>query len=215
MRLKAGDEVQAFDGSREHLVKLTNLGRDAVCGLICDSVPVHEEQLKITLAFACLRPGPMQEILRHGTELGVSVFVPLLTARANRRPLEKKERWDDTVAGASGQCGRGTVPTVRNPTTLEQFLENEECPQTRLLLSRAAGAMPIWAALESRTHEDVIILVGPEGGLEPSEESRAINSGFLPVTLGPSALRAETAAIVATGAVVLSRDVTGLCARDA
>lgn len=213
MRLKAGDEVQAFDGTSEHLVKLTNLGRDAVCGLICNSVAVREERLKITLAFACLRPGPMQEILRHGTELGVSVFVPLLTARANRRPREKKERWEATVAGASAQCGRGTVPMVQHPATLEEFLENEKRPQTRLLLSRAVGAIPIWLALESRTHEDVVILVGPEGGLEPSEESKAIDSGFVPVTLGPRALRAETAAMVATGTVVLSHDVTVFCAR--
>ena len=207
LRLNAGDEVQAFDGTSGHLVKLTSVSQDSVSGLICDSIVGKAEHLKITLAFACVRPGPMQEILRHCTELGVSLFIPLLTERANRRPQEKKERWEAVVASASAQCGRITVPRVFAPTPLSELLKDMEHEQTLLMLSRTTGAVPMWSVLPDRLHKNVLILVGPEGGLEAYEESKAIDCGFQPVSLGPSALRAETAAILATGAIVLSRDV--------
>lgn len=215
LRLKAGDEVQAFDGAGEHLVELTSLGRDSVRGLIRGPMIVHEEQGTITLAFACVRPGPMQEILRHCTELGVSTFVPLLTARSNRRPQEKKERWESIVTGASAQCGRVTVPRVLAPAPLEDFLRELEREQGMLLLSRADGTRPIWAALEDCAYKNVVLLVGPEGGLDESEEAMATAAGFLPISLGPATLRAETAAILASGAVVINREFAKFCPQSA
>ncbi|MBI5249328.1 MAG: 16S rRNA (uracil(1498)-N(3))-methyltransferase [Desulfomonile tiedjei] len=206
LRLKAGNEVTAFDGTSQHQVKLTSFGRDSVCGLILNSDTAQGEHVNIILAFACLRPGPMQEILRHCTELGVSVFVPLLTVRANRRPHEKKERWESTVAGASAQCGRVTVPRVLAPTSLSEFLRDLEPDQVLLLLSRAGRAVPMWEALKGGLHDGIVILVGPEGGLEDAEEAQAVDSGFLHVSLGPRVLRAETAAIVAAGVIALSSD---------
>lgn len=205
LRMKAGDEVKVFDGTREYAARLTTLHRNSVSGIICDTQCIDCGQPDITLAFGCIRPGPMQEILRHCTELGVSRFIPLLTAHCSRKPSEKKERWESTVSGASAQSGRSTVPAVMEPVLLKIFLDSLQGNDTRLLLSTGTSAAPFWSVMDEPL-EKITLLTGPEGGFQPMEENLAAQKGFRAVSLGGGILRAETAAIVAVGAVVLRRD---------
>ncbi len=205
LRMKTGDEVKVFDGTREYAIRLTTLHRNSVSGIICDTQCVECDQPDITLAFGCIRPGPMQEILRHCTELGVSRFVPLLTAHCSRKPSEKKERWESTVSGASAQSGRSTVPAVTEPVLLKIFLDSLQGNDTRLLLSTSTNAAPFWSIVDAPL-ERITLLTGPEGGFQPAEEDLAAQKGFRAVSLGSGILRAETAAIVAVGAVVLRRE---------
>ena len=169
-------------------------------------MPTPSEEIEIILGFSTIRPGPIQEILRHGTELGVSRFVPVISRRANRRPAEKKERWKSVVASASAQSRRSKLPEVEIPLTFDQFIERENKGEARLLLSTEPGATPILVALEDCSLQRVVILAGPEGGMEESEVKAAINAGFLPVSLVRGILRSETAAIVAAATVILWHD---------
>ena len=80
LRLRPGDNVEICDGTRDYLIRLTSCNRGAVQGTVIESgSPVKPEGIEITLGFSTVRPGPVQEILRHGTELGVSRFVPILS----------------------------------------------------------------------------------------------------------------------------------------
>ena len=207
LRLKPGDKVEICDGTRDYLVRLTSCNRGAVQGTVIESgSPAKPEGIEITLGFSTIRPGPVQEILKHGTELGVSRFVPILSLRANRRPSEKKQRWEAVVASASAQSRRGFLPEIEIPMTFDQFIEREGQDEVRLLLSTAPEAVPILAALEERPPQKVVILAGPEGGLDASEIKKAIDAGFESVSLGRNILRSETAALVAAGMVVLWHD---------
>ncbi len=207
LRLRPGDNVEICDGTRDYLIRLTSCNRGAVQGTVIESgSPVKPEGIEITLGFSTVRPGPVQEILRHGTELGVSRFVPILSRRANRRPPEKKQRWEAIVASALAQSRRRVLPEIEIPMTFDQFIEWAGQEEVRLLLATGPEAVPILATLEERAPQKVVILAGPEGGLDASEIKKAIDVGFEPVSLSRSILRAETAAVVATGMVVLWHD---------
>jgi 16S rRNA (uracil1498-N3)-methyltransferase len=205
LRLRVGDHVTVFDGSREHVVRLDTCSRDEVSGEIVERTgTVEPRATRITLAFCCVRPGPTSEILRHGTEAGVSLFVPLLGRRSCRRPAGAKERWEAVTASAAAQCGRVDVPKVAAPMNLDDFVQTEASSGMKIILSAGARSQPLLDILQcSSPPGSVLLMVGPEGGFDPDEESRAAGAGFVPASLGPLVLRTETAAVLASGIVFL------------
>ena len=111
------------------------------------------------------------------------------------------------MASALAQSRRRVLPEIEIPMTFDQFIEREGRDEVRLLLSTGPEAVPILAAtLEERAPQKVVILAGPEGGLDASEIKKAIDVGFESVSLGRGILRSETAAVVAAGMVVLWHD---------
>jgi 16S rRNA (uracil1498-N3)-methyltransferase len=202
LRLRRGDLVKAFDGGSEYLVELIEVNRAEVKGRLLEEKPAGgEDEMDIVLGFACVRPGPVEEILRHCTELGVRRFVPIISARANRRPENPKQRWRTVIASATGQSGRTVLPDVESPVSLADFLQEFAEASTGILLSTSPGDRPLLVILEREQPARVVLLVGPEGGLEDSEEVQAVEKGFLRASLGPAVLRTETAAVAATGLV--------------
>jgi 16S rRNA (uracil1498-N3)-methyltransferase len=200
LRLLPGDRAQVLDGDRVHAVRLTRSDREQVCAeVISTRVRPEHEGLEITLAFGCVRPGPFQEILRHGTELGVCAFVPVIARRTVRRPADKKERWEHVIASAASQSGRTDLPSIEPPTDLDALIVAAADHQARLLFSPNAAAKPLIEYLEEERPGSLLLLVGPEGGFEESEEKRVVDRGFERVGLGPGILRTETAAVAAVG----------------
>lgn len=199
LRLRRDDLVRVFDGRCEYLVRLGEHREGKITGRITQKSTPQHHQPNITLAFCCVRPGPLEEILRHGTELGVSRFVPLVSVRCVRRPQERKARWESIVKGASAQAGRVGVPEVEPPLPLAQFVNRPFEEDLAIFLSLAGEAISMPLVLEQERPHRVTILVGPEGGWDPDEEALTLGRGFQPASLGPTVLRTETAALVAVG----------------
>ncbi|MFC1835370.1 RsmE family RNA methyltransferase [Thermodesulfobacteriota bacterium] len=204
LRLGTGDLIEAFDGTNDFVVKLNCGKRGTVQGQILE---IHEPQSlrepHIRLAFGCVRPGPVKEILRHGTELGVAEFVPIITQRAARRPKDKKARWNDIVAAAAAQSGRTRIPEVEEPTNLSRFLARRDAIGTRLALTLHPNARLLPAVLSDEATGEVTIAAGPEGGFDASEEAALEEAGFIAASLGQGVLRTETSALLAVGFVCL------------
>ena len=152
----------------------------------------------------------MDWLVEKATELGVAAIFPLISERSvvrlsGDRADKKIAHWQAVAIAACEQCGANRVPMVHPVQSLAHFLRNDlaqhdagtDCEPARLLLSLQAGTSPLrdWAGGAGRG--PVIFLSGPEGGLTPVEESLAIEAGFLPKSLGPRTLRAETAALKA------------------
>lgn len=202
LRLRRGDHVGVFDGKHEFLVELSEVSRANVVGcVIRNRSGMRVEGIEIIVGFACIRPGPVEKILRHGTELGVHRFVPILTTRASRRPEHSKPRWHTIIASAIGQSGRSCLPEVEAPITLEDFLTRRHGDSSGILLSTSPSALPLLVVLDRERPQQVVLLIGPEGGLDESEELQAVREGFHRASLGPATLRTETAAVVAAGVV--------------
>ncbi len=202
LRLKPGDEVEVFDGKQEYLVRLSRSDREGVCGEVMATRPPRHQEPLIVLAFGCVRPGPFQEILRHGTELGVSRFVPILSRRTSRRPEEGKSRWRSVVASAAAQSGRTGLPVVESPVSFTSFVTSVQESSAKFILSPASTVPDLFSDLCSEGRSPLVLLVGPEGGFEPSEEAQAVSAGFRPVRLGRGVLRTETAAMGAVAVAV-------------
>ncbi len=147
---------------------------------------------RLHLAFAPPRLARADWLFEHGTEVGVAVFHPLWT-RHSRPQGERQDRWQKVVAAAAGQCDRAHLPEIRPLREFDAFLADPTLPRARFLGSGdAAPFAPADAAAD-----EVLVLVGPEGGLAPDELAAATASGFAPRRFGPHILRTETAALVA------------------
>lgn len=121
-----------------------------------------------------------ERVLRMGTELGVSVFRPFVARRSVAKG-EHLQRWERLVESAAQQCGRADVPAVRGLEAVGSM----DLPALRLAMVPGASRL-------DRPQEDVALLVGPEGGLHPDELANWQQAG-----LGPTTLRADTAAVAA------------------
>ena len=150
----------------------------------------------------------MEWLVEKATELGVASITPIEAERSvmrlkGDRATKRQERWQAIAASACEQCGRNRVPLIQAPVDLAQWLGQALLAHApRYVLSLADGSVPLKTALVANTRE-AVFLSGPEGGLSPAEEQLACAHGFMPVTLGPRVLRAETAPLAALAALAL------------
>ena len=208
LRLKPGDRVSVFDGEgRVAEAELADVHRKH-CSLRLGRTHVTPDpRCALTLAQAVPKGKNMDLILQKAVELGASEIVPLLTSRTVVRIDDagdgerKRERWQQIALEACKQCGRNTVPRVAPPSTAEQFLARTPAAGLLLLASLQPDARTIKEVLAEYTAESngspssVTILVGPEGDFTPAELTLLKQAGARSVTLGPTILRAETAAL--------------------
>jgi 16S rRNA (uracil1498-N3)-methyltransferase len=204
LRLARGDAITLFNGSGgEHAAELTRVSRDTAHARIGKNKPMERESpLAITLA-QCVSSGDRMDLtLQKATELGVRRIVPLASERSIvRLSRERADRrishWRGVVTAACEQSGRNRVPEVATITELDAFLAAPAGDELRLILAPDA-TRDLKAFPPARA---VSLLVGSEGGLSPSERSRAEAKGYAPVRFGPRVLRTETAPLAAIAAM--------------
>ncbi|HVR69746.1 MAG TPA: 16S rRNA (uracil(1498)-N(3))-methyltransferase [Vicinamibacteria bacterium] len=208
LRLRSGHPVRIFDGAGQEFEAILDVvRRGEVSARLSGLVPARPESpLELILALSPLKGDRMELVIQKATELGVTAFRPVVTARtdAAARPALKgsrQDRWDKVASGAAEQCGRAVVPEVAPACTLAQLLVETPGGPLRLLLDETPG-QPSLSTL-TRPPGAVLALVGPAGGWEPHELERLQSAGFRRVSLGPRVLRAETAAIALVAALQL------------
>ena len=192
----------------------------------------RELAVHVTLAVGMPANERMDTLVEKATELGVAVIQPLLCARAvlrlgGERALRKVAHWQAVAAAASEQSGRTSVPRVEPVRALDEWISglqggasplgpscaaaspaisNPATPQ-RVLLSPDARApfVPIsaLAAAGEGLARPLVCLSGPEGGLTDVEQACAQRWGFVPMSLGPRILRADTAPLALLAHVAL------------
>jgi 16S rRNA (uracil1498-N3)-methyltransferase len=232
LRLRPGERVVLLDNSGwQYVVALSSVERGRVAGTIeRKELAGGEPRTKITLYVGLMRPERFEWVLQKGTELGVSAFVPLICARstiadAGELSENKIERWRRIVREAAEQSRRGKLPRLAPalffPAACDQgaqrgsallLWEGEGVPSLRHVLQRQGGkdtrrgdepmSPPHLASPSPHLPFSVALFSGPEGGFTQGEFDTALRYGMIAVTLGPRTLRAETAPIVATSAIL-------------
>ena len=208
LRLQAGDEVVLLDNSGwQYVVAIEQLGRDHVNGAVIRRTPASgEPQTHVTLYLGLMRPERFEWALQKCTELGVASFVPLVCDRSADADMSerKRERWGRIVREAAEQSRRGKLPPLTAAKSFDEACIAAAQCDLALLLWEGDGVSSLRHSL--RTHatplNTVAVLSGPEGGLSDDEFKIASEHGIIPVTLGPRTLRAETAPIAATAAIL-------------
>ncbi|HEX5479378.1 MAG TPA: 16S rRNA (uracil(1498)-N(3))-methyltransferase [Dehalococcoidia bacterium] len=212
LRLRAGDEIALFDGSgTDARVRIDAVMAHVVTATVVERAPgPMEPRVGVSLYQSITKGERFEWLLEKGTEIGVSRFVPLITARSVVRTAgegNRMERWRRIVVEATEQCERSRVPEIEQPMSLDDALR--AATGVLLLPYEAAGetARTVQAALDASIDElfacdEVSVFIGPEGGYEPAEVERAKEHGALVVTMGQRVMRSETAGMVAATLVM-------------
>jgi len=198
LRLAPGERLRLADElGRAWEAELEEDSADAAVFTLLAELPAEDPLPPLALAVALARGGAFEDCLDLGTQLGATLFQPLVTERTQVR-LEAKdlpgklERWGRIVREASQQCNRARPPQVLAPRPL---LGLEPEPKgSKVLLAWEKGGQPLEQALEGLAPgQGLWLLVGPEGGFSPAEADQACQAGALPVSLGPRILRTPVA----------------------
>lgn len=209
LRLQPGSRITLFNGQGgEFEAVVERMARSEVEVLVQAHRAVEREaRRQVQLAVAMPANERMDWLVEKATELGAAGIQPLVTERSvlnlkGERAARKQSHWQGIAIAACEQCGRNRVPMVHEALGLAQWLatlvaepSSGRAAGQRWMLSLDPGAKPLSAATDGSAC--LTFLSGPEGGLSPAEEAAARAAGFLPVTLGPRVLRAETAPLAA------------------
>jgi 16S rRNA (uracil1498-N3)-methyltransferase len=206
LRLQPGATITLFDGrGGEYTACILQMGRHTVAARI-DSHQALERESAVYSHVVIGMPANerMDWLVEKATELGVARITPLMTAhgvlRLNaERALKRQLHWQGIAQAACAQSGRNTLPQIDVPQSWAEWFNTfpHDETQAHWMLSLSATSTPLNAGPEVRR---VLLLSGPEGGLNHDEEAQALERGFVAVNLGGRVLRAETAPLV-----VLSR----------
>jgi len=187
----------------ERVVLLSGDGSEAVCRLDGGDCVIEERRAsvgeprhRLTVVQALLKGDALDEVVRHGTEVGVAAFRLVVTERSIARELSPRrlERLSSIAREAAEQSERGRIPEVHAPVLLGDAF--------------AAGSVLLLERHDverlSQLEPPSSVVIGPEGGFTPTEVAAATASGLRLAGLGPRILRSETVA-VAAAAAILSR----------
>lgn len=211
LRRGSGDPLLLFNGrDGEYRGRIAEAQKRRLVLEALDRTRAQEAEPDLWLCFAPLKKDAVDFLVEKGTELGVTRFQPVLTAHTASNRINQT-RLAAVATEAAEQCGRLSVPEVREPISLESLRTGWSKDRRLLVCAEAGDAAPIAQVLTgalSGLTSDVsspnrfAILIGPEGGFQEDELDRLRKLHFVtPVGLGPRILRAETAALAALSVV--------------
>jgi 16S rRNA (uracil1498-N3)-methyltransferase len=209
-RVRAGEEVTVGDGRGTWLTGRCEAvsARDVVVRVTArDEVPAPRPRIVLAQALA---KGDRDELaVQAATELGVDEIVPWQAARSVSRwdaaKAEKgRARWASIVREAAKQAHRAWIPDVA-PLETTAALVGRTAASRVIVLEPTAGSR--LSDLAAEADRDIVLVVGPEGGVAPEELDLLQRAGALPARLGETVLRTSTAgpAALAVVSVALGR----------
>ena len=215
-RLRVGEEIELFNGQgKRYSARIIQVGSNQavvkITGIHQDASPL----ISIILGQALPKARKMDFIVQKATELGVTTIIPFYCDRAVPRYDEKKvdarvNRWRKIAREAAKQCGRITVPDIKEIISFRELLSLSPDSGLKLIPWEEERRRGLKGLLRrKRPSKDIFMVVGPEGGFAAEEISQARESGFVPVSLGKRVLRTETVALVLLSIIQFERGDLG------
>ena len=206
LRHREGDEINVIDGEGTlYVCRLNDASpKAAVAAVISEKPGFGSHPYRLTLAVCPTKNNERYEwFAEKATELGVDVIVPVIGDHSERKVF-KTERLKKILLSAAKQSLKAAVPQVSDPVPVREFIEKSSADSLKLIAYCFEGEqrrISINSALDESGCTDICVLIGPEGDFSEAEVNAAFAKGFLPVHLGTSRLRTETAGITAAEAV--------------
>ena len=196
LRMGVGDRILIRDNAMGYGGIISSVVHDSITVDIEGETPLVDRSTRtVRLAIGIVALKDMDTIVRFVTELGVSEIIPVMASRSNIPSISKKryDRWQLIIMEAVKQSERRTVPTLHNALGMADFvrLASARWP------SRFFGHKGCEFSLADITHDDVGIIIGPEGGFTANEIKVLSDNAFRAVNMGRTTLRSITAAITA------------------
>jgi len=213
LRAERGQVFEISDNQNVYLAEIQGFGKDQVHFRVLEKLAPVAVPVRVRLLVSLIKFDRFEWVLEKSVELGVEAIIPVSSERSGKgldlAAWKRLERWRRIVLESSQQARRAHLPEVSLPLEFERAI-NLEGKYRYFLDEQSATAQPILAYLPDaclRTSSDIVcILLGPEGGWTEQERARAAAAGWMPVSLGPQVLRAETAAIAALAIVTSAWD---------
>ncbi|TBN06841.1 16S rRNA (uracil(1498)-N(3))-methyltransferase [Hyunsoonleella flava] len=200
LRKSVGDVLKITNGKGWLFTGEITLATQNKC-LVSIISKTFQKQKDYTLHLA-VAPTKMNDryewFLEKATEIGIDTVTPIICDHSERKMI-KPERFKRILQSAMKQSLSCYMPKLNNAITFKSFMENEFKGDLFIAHCEETDRKSLKKQLNPKT--DVTILIGPEGDFSTKEIELALNHNFIPVTLGGTRLRTETAAIVACHSV--------------
>jgi 16S rRNA (uracil1498-N3)-methyltransferase len=210
-RLRVGEELVLSDGSGAQVrCVVDSVLKDSLGLSVVERWVVPEATPRVLLAQALVKGDRGELAVELATEAGVDGVVPWRAARCvtkwedGPRGAKALARWQSTAREAAKQARRARVPSVSEPVGTPGLARLVASSALTLVLHESATA-PL-NSVKLPVDGDVLLVVGPEGGITDQELTSLRDAGAYVVRLGPTVLRASTAAAVALGALGVLTD---------
>ena len=207
LRHRAGDRINIIDGH----------GTMYECTLVADSPKGAEARIEqahqnwgghpddLTRAVCRTKNIDRYEwFAEKATEFGVDRIVPVIGEHSERKIL-KQERMNRILLSATKQSLKASIPELSDTTSVREFIESTAGTEALKLIAYCfedgQERTSIREVLEKNDAKEVIVLIGPEGDFSREEADAAVAAGYVPVHIGESRLRTETAALASVSMV--------------
>lgn len=208
LRLRPGEEVRLLDGENLWAARLENVDAQETTAAVTARCPSPEAPARAVIFQGLPKADKLELIAQKGTELGMWELWPVemerSVAKADRaeKAEKKRERLQRIAMEAAKQSGRAHVPEVRSTLSFAKALDQLNAFDLVLVAWEDEHALAMSGAVRQHVQahgipERVLIVIGPEGGISPSEWQKLYEAGAVSVTLGPRILRTETAGLCA------------------
>jgi 16S rRNA (uracil1498-N3)-methyltransferase len=221
MRMESGDQFICCNQNGDSAVceieeiTTTHIGANVVEWI----KELKELPVNVTIAQGLPKGDKLELVVQKGTELGAASFQAFSAARSivkwdSAKGKKKTERLQKIAKEAAEQSHRTIIPTVKEPLSFNRLLESSRDFDLKIVAyeeaAKAGESSNLASALSKVKHgESIFVVFGPEGGLTEAEVEELASNGFIPCSLGPRILRAETAPLYFLSAVSYHTELLG------
>jgi 16S rRNA (uracil1498-N3)-methyltransferase len=208
LRHRAGDGIHVIDGQGTmYRCRLTDDNPKGAEAEVLEAFPGWGgHPYRLTVACCPTKNNDRFEwFVEKATEVGVDSIVPVIGDRSERK-VYKTDRALRIALSATKQSLKSRIPEIAEPVSVKDFIRRSG-NSLKLIAYCFEGdtrRISIQEALRGFDGTDITVLIGPEGDFSPEEARLAVEQGYIPVHLGSSRLRTETAAVLAATAVYLA-----------
>jgi 16S rRNA (uracil1498-N3)-methyltransferase len=192
--------VELFNDKKVNkLYKIEQIEKDNIRLSLVEELNTKIPKREVYLCFSLLKKDKNEWVLQKATELGVSHFVPIISDRTEKTGFNL-ERAQKIVTEATEQCGRSDLPSIREPISVENLL-NEFSGKVEILVAQQGSPLQDPRSIIQDHKTPVGVLIGPEGGWTDKEKQLFKDKDLKHLALSEFTLRAETACITAAALV--------------
>lgn len=214
LRMEPGTQIELFDEKQtSYLTEIVSNENKAIVTKILKTYKNDTEPTtKVYLAQAIPKGKKMGLIIQKTTEIGIHAIIPVFTERCNvklemSRRKHKITHWQKIAEESAQQCGRTYIPKIHEPQEFNDFLSFSKNFNIKLLFWEGEKSRTLKEFLADQSKfEDVLLFIGPEGGLTREEVDSCIKENFISISIGKRVLRTETAAIFVSSIMIYESD---------
>ena len=197
MRVKVNEVFSLFNNGGEWEAKILNISKSIVEFNITKQLRQKENVKELWLAFSPIKSNYFNFMIQKATELGVTKFIPIIFDRTIVRKINK-ERLEKVIIEAAEQSNRINVPSIDEPKSLKEFLDDEKID----LIFTDLNSQNKKIDLEKFTSNPTCVIIGPEGDFSEDEREQILAfKGVQAIKINENILRSETAVISALSIV--------------